>query len=150
VTRGFLGLQVQQVTPHIARSFGLEGPRGALVTQVQWDGPGAQAGIQEGDLILELNGRIIRDEHELLRLMANLHPGSEAGVKHTHRGSGEHIIPRQWIVMVSSLVALVSSSEDHYHSHEPGDIPAAHSLSENHVPSHGESAPPAFVFCNRG
>jgi serine protease Do len=92
VVRGFLGLQVQQVTPQIARSFGLEGARGAMVAQVQRGGPGAQAGITAGDLILELNGRTIRDEHELLRLMANLPPGSVAEVKLAQPGWGERLI----------------------------------------------------------
>jgi serine protease Do len=81
VTRGFLGVQVQQVTPELAQSFGLDQPRGALVAFVQPNSPGDQAGIQKGDVIVEFNGRKIVDMHELPRLVANTAPGSEAGVK---------------------------------------------------------------------
>jgi serine protease Do len=81
VTRGFLGVQVQQVTPKLAQSFGLERPRGALVADVQPNSPGDRAGIQKGDVIVEFNGRKIGDMHELPRLVANTPPGSEAGVR---------------------------------------------------------------------
>jgi serine protease Do len=80
---------MQQVAPELARSFGLERRRGALVAYVQPDSPGARAGIQEGDVILEFNGRTIMDMHELPRLVANTPPGSEAGVKLIRQGQ-EH------------------------------------------------------------
>jgi serine protease Do len=81
VTRGFLGVQVQQVTPELAQSFGLDQPRGALVAYVQPSSPGERAGIQKGDVIVEFNGRKIVDMHELPRLVANTPPGSDAGVR---------------------------------------------------------------------
>jgi serine protease Do len=86
VTRGFLGVQVQEVAPELARSFGLERPRGALVAYVQPDSPGERAGIQKGDVIVEFNGRKIADMHELPRLVANTPPGSAAGVKLIRQG----------------------------------------------------------------
>jgi serine protease Do len=92
VTRGFLGIQMQQVAPELARSFGLERRRGALVAYVQPDSPGARAGIQEGDVILEFNGRPIVDMHELPRLVANTPPGSEAGVKLIRQGQERHVL----------------------------------------------------------
>jgi serine protease Do len=92
VTRGFLGIQMQQVAPELARSFGLERRRGALVAYVQPDSPGARAGIQEGDVILEFNGRPIVDMHELPRLVANTPPGSEAGVKLIRQGQECHVL----------------------------------------------------------
>jgi serine protease Do len=81
VTRGFLGVQVQQVTPELAQSFGLEQPRGALVANVQPNSPAEQAGIQKGDVVVEFNGHKIADMHELPRLVANTPPGSEANVR---------------------------------------------------------------------
>jgi serine protease Do len=81
VTRGFLGVQVQQVTPELAQAFGLDRPRGALVAYVQPNSPGERAGIQKGDVIVEFNGRQIVDMHELPRLVANASPGSDAGVR---------------------------------------------------------------------
>jgi serine protease Do len=86
VTRGFLGVQVQQVAPELARSFGLERPRGALVANVQPDSPGERAGLQKGDVIVEFNGRKITDMHELPRLVANTPPGSKAGMRLIRQG----------------------------------------------------------------
>jgi serine protease Do len=91
VTRGFLGVQVQQVAPELARASGLGRPRGALVAYVQPDSPGAQAGIREGDVIVEFNGRAIVDMHELPRLVANTAPGSAAGVRLIRQGR-EHTV----------------------------------------------------------
>jgi serine protease Do len=81
VTRGFLGVQMQQVEPELARSCGLERPQGALAVYVHPDGPAARAGLKEGDVILEFNGRTIMDQHELLRLIAGTPPGSEVAMK---------------------------------------------------------------------
>jgi serine protease Do len=86
VTRGFLGVQMQQVEPELARSYALERPRGALAVYVHPDSPGARAGLQEGDVILEFNGRMIMDQHELLRLIASTPPGSEATMKLIRQG----------------------------------------------------------------
>ena len=55
-TRGWLGVQVQQVTPELARSFGLERTRGALVADVPPNSPAESAGIQRGDVIIAFNG----------------------------------------------------------------------------------------------
>jgi serine protease Do len=81
VTRGWLGVQVQQVTPQLAKSFGLEHERGALVADVQPNSPAEQAGIQPGDVIVEFQGQKIDEMNELPRLVANTPPGTEADVK---------------------------------------------------------------------
>jgi serine protease Do len=86
VTRGFLGVQVQQVTPELAQSFGLEQPSGALVANVQPNSPAQQAGIQKGDVIVEFNGRKVADMHELPRSVANTPPGSEVRVRLIRKG----------------------------------------------------------------
>jgi serine protease Do len=86
VSRGFLGVQVQQVAPALARSFGLERPRGALVAYVQPDSPGERAGIEKGDVIVEFNGRKIADMHEFPRFVANTPPGSTAAVRFIRQG----------------------------------------------------------------
>jgi serine protease Do len=86
VTRGFLGVQVQQVTPELAQSFGLERPHGALVVDVQPDSPAAQAGIQRGDVITAFNGRNIEEMHELPRTVANTPPGTATKVQLLRQG----------------------------------------------------------------
>jgi serine protease Do len=70
VTRGWLGVTVQPVTPEIARSFELPGERGALVAQVAPDGPAAQAGIERGDVILAFEGEPIEELRELPRAVS--------------------------------------------------------------------------------
>jgi serine protease Do len=86
VTRGWLGVQVQQVTPELVRSFGLERARGALVADVQPNSPAGQAGIQRGDVIVEFKGEPIEDMHALPRVVANTAPGTEADVRLLRKG----------------------------------------------------------------
>ncbi len=71
VVRGWLGVQIQEVTDDLAKSFGLPKAEGALVASVEKDSPAQKAGIQRGDVILKLDGRDIRDEHELPALVAD-------------------------------------------------------------------------------
>lgn len=78
VSRGRLGISVQDLNQALAESFGLPNPNGALVGMVSPDGPGAQAGIQPGDIILQLNGQPVRDSRELPPRVADLKPGGEA------------------------------------------------------------------------
>lgn len=86
VTRGWFGVQVQEVTPELAKSFGLERSRGALVADVQPNSPAARAGIQRGDVIVAFNGRSIEDMHELPRVVANTPPGSAVEVRFLRQG----------------------------------------------------------------
>jgi serine protease Do len=59
VSRGWLGVVIQEVSKDLAESFGLEKPAGALVAQIQDDGPAAKGGLQVGDVILSMNGQPI-------------------------------------------------------------------------------------------
>jgi serine protease Do len=72
VTRGWLGVAVQSITPTIAKSLGLDPdqPKGALVASVTPNSPAAKAGIKQGDVILSANGHPIKTVHELPRLVA--------------------------------------------------------------------------------
>jgi serine protease Do len=79
-------VQVQQVTAQLAKSFGLERPRGALVTGVQPNSPVEQAGLQRGDVIVEFGGTPIEDMHELPRLVANTAPGTEVNLRLLRKG----------------------------------------------------------------
>jgi len=80
ITRGWLGVQIQGVTPAIAASLGLHGDHGALVSVVNPDGPAAKAGLKQGDVILGFNGTEIDQLHDLPRLVATANPGSRATV----------------------------------------------------------------------
>src|SRR5207253_1219454 len=61
VTRGWLGVMIQKVTPDIAESLGLPEPKGALVADVVKDGPAEAAGVKQGDVILEVDRQPVRD-----------------------------------------------------------------------------------------
>ncbi len=79
VVRGFVGLGIQPVTPRMASALGLpEGTRGALVGSVVPGGPGDQAGVQEGDVIVRFNDRALADERDLLNAVAAAPVGSRA------------------------------------------------------------------------
>ena len=86
VIRGMIGVQVQNVTPELAKSFGMAEPKGALVAEVNPDSPAAKAGIHRGDIITEFNGHPIHEMNELPRMVADTAPGSKATVKVLREG----------------------------------------------------------------
>jgi serine protease Do len=86
VTRGWLGVQVQHVTPELAKSFGLGRERGALIADVQPNSPAERAGIQRGDVIVEFKGQRIENVNELPLLVANTPPRTEVDVKLIRNG----------------------------------------------------------------
>lgn len=80
VTRGMLGVQVQVVTPELAKSFGLPEAKGALVAEVNPGTPADKAGIKRGDIIIDYNGTPIKHMNELPRLVAATQPGAKVTV----------------------------------------------------------------------
>src|SRR5690349_3611812 len=76
VSRGWIGVQIQPVTPDIADSIGLKTAEGALVADPQANGPAAKAGIQAGDVITGVNGSPVKDARDLARQIGSLAPGS--------------------------------------------------------------------------
>jgi len=81
MSRGWLGVQIQEVTPAIAASLGLRGEHGALVAVVTPNSPGAQAGLKQGDVVLSFNGKEVSRLHDLPRLVAEAAPDSAAKMK---------------------------------------------------------------------
>ena len=86
VTRGMIGVQVQNVTPELAKSFGMAEPKGALVAEVNPGSPAEKAGIHREDIIIEFNGHPIHEMNELPRLVAETAPGTQATVKVLRQG----------------------------------------------------------------
>lgn len=78
VTRGRIGVVIQSVTQDLAESFGMKTPKGAIVSQVEKDGPAAKAGLQEGDIITAVNGRAIDDSVDVPVIIGSMAPGSIA------------------------------------------------------------------------
>jgi serine protease DegQ len=81
VTRGWIGVEVQEITPPIAESFKLGGTRGALIAGVLRGGPADKAGVKPGDVLVEVEGRPVADPTSMLNLIAALPPGKPASVK---------------------------------------------------------------------
>jgi serine protease DegQ len=80
VTRGWIGVEPQDVTPEIAESFGLEQKTGAIVAGVLKGGPADKAGIKPGDILVGVNGQDITDTTRLLNVIAQIKPGTDAKV----------------------------------------------------------------------
>ena len=83
VTRGWLGVSIQAITPSIARSLGLdaEQPKGALVAAVTPNSPAAKAGIKQGDVIISAGGHAIKTSHDLPRIVAAAPTGQRLQLK---------------------------------------------------------------------
>jgi serine protease Do len=81
VTRGWLGVAIQEVTPQLAKGFGLKEPKGALVSDVTKDSPAEKAGIERGDVILEFDGKDVHNSQELPRIVASTPVGKTVSVK---------------------------------------------------------------------
>lgn len=78
VTRGWLGVSIQDVDRNLAESFGMDRPMGALVAQVGADSPAEQAGIESGDIILEFDGQAINSSSDLPHVVGLIAPGTSA------------------------------------------------------------------------
>jgi serine protease Do len=81
VTRGKLGVVIQNVTQGLADSFGLPQPEGALVSSVEKGGPAEHAGIEPGDVILKLDGQPLKDSTELPVQIASVTPGTSVSLE---------------------------------------------------------------------
>jgi serine protease Do len=81
VSRGWLGVSIQPLTPELAKSFGARDTKGVLVSDVVPDSPAARAGLKAGDIVLEFEGRKVEAPGDLQRAVGLSSPGAEARVK---------------------------------------------------------------------
>jgi serine protease Do len=86
VTRGLLGVAIQDVTPELAKSLGLKESKGALVSQVVPGGPADKAEIEQGDVIVSFDGRMVDDSKDLPRIVASTTVGKTVTVKLLRNG----------------------------------------------------------------
>jgi serine protease Do len=91
VTRAYLGIVPQDVTPAISKAFGVKENRGALVGDVTPDGPAAKAGIEKGDIILEVNGKPVEDSNRLRMSISMMKPGSNVDLKILRAGAEKQL-----------------------------------------------------------
>ena len=91
VTRGRMGVTIQEVTRDLADSFGLSKPTGALVSNVEKGGPADKAGIQVSDVILKFDGKTVNSSSDLPRIVAATKPGSTVTVELWRKGASKDI-----------------------------------------------------------
>ena len=78
VTRGYVGVYIQELTQELADSFGLKTPQGALVTKIEKDSPAEKAGLKEGDVITSFNGKKVTSSVTLPMIVSTMKPGTKA------------------------------------------------------------------------
>jgi serine protease Do len=91
VTRGWIGVQIQPVTPDLAEGLGMKTVQGALVVEPQPGGPAAKAGINAGDVITKVNNAVVADARDLARQIGSAPPGTTVRLT-ILRSGGEHTI----------------------------------------------------------
>jgi serine protease Do len=91
VSRGRLGVAIQEVNQSLADSFGLKKPAGALVSSVEKGGPAAKAGLEPGDVILGINGKEVVNSSELPAIVAAITPGNAASLQVWRKGASRQI-----------------------------------------------------------
>jgi serine protease Do len=98
VTRGRIGVQIQEVSKEVADSFGLKQAQGALVNSVEKDGPSAKAGVEPGDIIIKVDGREVKQSNDLPRIITSVRPGTKVTLSVWRKGA-----PRELAVTVAEL-----------------------------------------------
>jgi len=91
VTRGYLGVSIQDITPDLATAMKLGKTHGALVADVDPKGPAAKSGLQSGDVIVEANGKPIEDSRELRLMISSMAPGSQINMRVLHNGQTRNV-----------------------------------------------------------
>jgi serine protease Do len=91
VTRGRIGVTIQELTRELAESFGLSRPNGALVSNVEKNGPADKAGIQSSDVILSFDGKPVNSSSDLPRMVAVVKPGTRVPVELWRKGKSRQV-----------------------------------------------------------
>jgi serine protease Do len=91
VTRGWIGVQIQTVTPDIADSLGLKKAEGALVAEPQANSPAARAGIKAGDVITMVDGKPVKDSRDLAKTIGAMAPGAKIALTVIQNGSEKNL-----------------------------------------------------------
>ena len=91
VTRGRIGVQIDQVTKEVAEAIGLGKPQGALVRGVEAGSPAEKAGVEAGDIIVRFEGKAIEKSTDLPRMVGNVKPGTRSTLTVFRRGASKEL-----------------------------------------------------------
>jgi serine protease Do len=120
VTRGRIGVTIQDVNAQLAESFGLDRPRGALVSSVQPDSPGEKAGLKPGDVVVGVNGHQIERSSELPAIIARIKPGSDAELD-IWRGGKQQEVPVK-VALLDEHQTLTASRNGRHGTNEESHL----------------------------
>lgn len=109
VTRGRIGVTIQELTRELAESFGLSKPNGALISSVEKNSPADKAGIEASDVILKFDGRAVENSSDLPRIVASTKPGSRVLVELWRKGESKQLTVG--VVEMPEMGKLASASE---------------------------------------
>jgi serine protease Do len=108
VTRGRIGVVIQELTQELAESFGLSKPNGALISSVEKNAPADKAGIEASDVILKFDGKMVNTSSDLPRIVAAIKPGTKVAVELWRKGEAKKVT-----VEVGEMPAESSSKQAH-------------------------------------
>jgi serine protease Do len=91
VTRGWLGIMIQDLTPELAKSFDIQETKGVIVADIVGDGPADKAGLKRGDIITGLNGKEVENAHTLSRMVASTAPDTNVTIQVVRDGKSREI-----------------------------------------------------------
>ncbi len=128
VSRGWLGVMIQEVNRDLAESFGLDKPSGALVARVLENSPASKAGLKEGDVILEFNGQPIDLSADLPHLVGRVRAGTRATLTIMREGK------RQTLDVVVGELADEDTTPAQFQRDEPAQEPSRVGLSVEALP----------------
>ena len=112
VARGWLGVQIQNVSEDIAQSLGMDKPHGALVTQLTAGGPAAGSELKVGDAIVAVNGEDIQNSRDLARKIADLAPGTDAKVTILRKEQTQQLVVKLGTFPSGKQLAKLEQPED--------------------------------------
>ena len=124
VARGWLGVQIQSVTPEVAGSLGIANPKGAIVANVVPDSPAAKAGFVQGDVITSINGKEVQDSQDLTRRVAAIAAGKTASFSVMRDGSNRTVV----VTIAQRKEEQVASADQATPSGEPTSTGSAMGL----------------------
>jgi S1-C subfamily serine protease len=110
MTRAYMGIYIQEMTPDLAKAFGESAPRGALVGDVTPGSPAERSGLEKGDIIVALNGKPITDSNQLRMSIAMMAPGTTANLDVWRGGSRHEVAVKLGILPTEEEQASVVSA----------------------------------------